>query len=210
LAWLIWEITVQHDYESQDVAIHPGDTVFDCGAHIGVFSRYALNRGASRVIAVEPDPVNIAVLEANFEQEIAAGRVILVKAGVWDRKDYLDLSESDDNSARNSFVHEVQNSHKVPRILVLPLDEITTQLQLDRVDFIKMDIEGSEHRALLGSRQTIARFQPRMAICTYHLSSDPTDIPEVVKDMQQDYRIHAKDVETGVYRYIPKVMFFSR
>jgi FkbM family methyltransferase len=154
--------------------------------------------------------VNVAVLEANFKQEIADGRVILVKAGVWDRKDYLDLSESNDNSARNSFVNEVQNSHKVPRVPVLPLDEITAQLGLDRVDFIKMDIEGSERRALLGSRQTIARFHPRMAICTYHETDDATAIPEVVNSMQQDYRIQAKDIESGFSRYIPKVMFFSR
>ena len=75
LAWLLWEMTMQRDYESGGAQIHPGDTVIDGGAHIGVFTRYALQRGAARVIAIEPEPTNIACLEANLSVEIAAGQV---------------------------------------------------------------------------------------------------------------------------------------
>lgn len=44
LHWLLWEILVQQDYESGEVKISSGDIVVDCGAHIGVFTRYALSR----------------------------------------------------------------------------------------------------------------------------------------------------------------------
>ena len=209
LAWLVWELTMQHDYESRQVVIQPGDTVIDGGAHVGTFTRYALAHGAARVIAVEPEPVNIACLEANLASEIAAGRVTLVKAGIWNEKTYLTLRDSADNSAGHSFVREVPDSSKLPGLPVLTLDEIVNELRLERVDFIKMDIEGAERRALEGARGTLARFRPRMAISSYHLHDDPDAIPAVVRKAQPAYQIHAKDYEPGPHRMITKVLFFQ-
>jgi len=208
LSWVLWEITVQHCYESRQTVIRPGDTVIDAGAHVGVFTRFALTRQAGRVVAIEPDRTNIAALELNFGPEIASGRVILVKAGVWDRKTFLTFSH-DENSARHSFVTKGENRELVDQVPVLPLDELVEQLRLDRVDFIKMDIEGAERRALAGARQVLGRFHPRMAISTYHLRDDTTAIPAVVRALEPGYRIHGKDAETGWDRYVTKVMFFD-
>ena len=209
LTWLVWELTVQSDYESGTVKIHPGDTVIDGGAHVGTFTRYALRRGAGRVITIEPDPGNIACLEANLAREIADGRVTLVRAGIWDEKTYLALSHFEDNSAGHSFVLESPGGAKIEGLPVIPLDQIVAELKLDRVDFIKMDIEGAERRALEGARRTLERFKPRMAICVYHLADDPAVIPRVVEKERTGYRIHAKDIETGVGRVTPKVLFFD-
>ncbi len=212
LAWLIWEMTVQKDYEGGEVAVHPGDTVMDCGAHVGVFTRYALRRGAGRVIAIEPDPANLACLETNLAEEITAGQVGVVKAGVWKESTHLTLSHNKDNPARDTFLPE-PGTEKIEGILVLPLDEIVDELKLDRVDFIKMDIEGSERAALQGARKTLARFKPRMAICTYHLDDDVDVIPAVAKEAQPAYRIHAKDIETlkgtADIEFRTKVLFFQ-
>jgi FkbM family methyltransferase len=208
LAWLLWEITAQQIYESGDARIRTGDTVIDCGAHIGVFTRYALSRGAARVVAVEPDPTNLAALDANFAPEIAAGRVLLIRAGVWDEKTFLTLSDSTESSARHSFVTHRDSAEKIEGIPVLPLDQIVAGLGLDRVDFIKMDIEGAERRALAGARQTLERFHPRLAICTYHLRDDTAAVPRAVLTAYSPYQVHAKDPETGFDRFVTKVMFF--
>jgi len=208
LTWLVWEIQQQGLYENGQVAIRAGDTVIDGGAHVGVFTRFAMRRNAGRVVAIEPDPTNIALLELNLASEIAAGRVLLVKAGIWDRKDFLTFSQ-DENSAKHSFVTDGENRVKTPGMAVLPLDEVVAQLGLDHVDFIKLDIEGAERRALEGARQVIGRFHPRMAICTYHLRDDATAIPAVVARLEPGYRIHAKDVEPGLDRFVTKVMFFE-
>ena len=197
LAFLLWELTVQRDYESGQAAIRQGDTVVDCGAHVGLFTKFALQRGPDRVVAIEPDPTNVACLESNLGREIAEGRVVVVKAGVWNKKTRLTLYESlDVNSGENTFVEELPNSNKVEGLPVLPLDDIVANLKLDRVDFIKMDIEGSERFAIQGATATLRRFKPRMAICVYHLSGDPMFIPALVMRAQPDYRIHAKDIET--------------
>ena len=104
------------------------------------------------------------------------------------------------------------DSQKIEGVLVLPLDEIVDELKLERVDFIKMDIEGSEREALQGARKTLARFKPRMAICTYHMRDDVIAIPTVTKEAYPGYQIHAKDIEamrtsSGV-EFRTKVLFF--
>jgi FkbM family methyltransferase len=208
LAWLTWEISVQHDYESGQVAIRPGDTVIDGGAHVGVFTRYALHRGAGRVIAIEPEAANILSLEANLAAEIADGRVRLVKAGIWDKRGDQALSESSVNSARHSFVRTVADT-EAPTIPLVTIDAIVAELQLDRVDFIKMDIEGAERRALEGARGTLTRVRPKLAICTYHILDDTEAIPAVVRRIQPSYRISAKDFAPGSWRLTTKVVFFQ-
>ena len=209
LSWLLWEITVRRDYESRAVAIRPGDTVIDAGAHVGVFTRYALQRGAGRVIAIEPDATNIGHLEANLSEEIAAGKVTLIKAGLWDQTTQLALTHIEDNSARHSFLRDKAEGVQIAGVPVMTLDEVVKQCKLERVDFIKMDIEGAERRALAGSRQTLARFKPRMAICSYHLGDDPTVIPAVVATAQPAYQVHAKAFDTNWRRFITKVLFFD-
>ena len=142
-------MTVQRIYESGEVAIRPGDTVVDCGAHVGLFTKLALKQGADRVVAIEPDPANVACLESNLGPEIAEGRVVVVKAGLWNKKTRLTFHESlDGNSGKHTFVLELPNANKIEGLPVLPLDDIVANLKLDRVDFIKMDIEGSERFAI--------------------------------------------------------------
>ena len=210
LAFILWELTVQRVFESGQAVIRKGDTVIDCGAHVGLFTKFALKQGADRVVAIEPDPLNVACLESNLGPEIAEGRVIVVKAGVWSKKTRLTLYESlDGNSGENTFVEELPNSNKVEGLPVLPLDDIVANLKLDRVDFIKMDIEGSERFAIQGATETLRRFKPRMAICVYHFSDDQTVIPALVRRDQPDYQIHAKDIETMGREVRTKVLFFN-
>jgi FkbM family methyltransferase len=208
LAVVVWEITVQHDYEDAEVRVRSGDTVIDCGAHVGIFTRYALRCGAGRVVAIEPDPLNLKCLKANFSQEIQDGRVVVVEAGVWDRATRGTLSESQSDSGEDSFVIETPGSHKVGGLLLFPLDQIVGTLRLDRVDFIKMDIEGAEPFALRGCVQTLKRFRPRMAVAAYHSSDDVSVLPAIVKQAVPTYQIHGKDVEIDLGKVTTKVLFF--
>ena len=207
LAFVTWELAAQSVYESREVVLHPGDTVIDCGAHVGVFTRYALNRGAARVVAVEPDPQNLIAFEANLAEEIASGKVTLIRGGVWIEETVLALARDEGNSASRSFVYSYEQ--EVEGIPVFPLDTIVADQNLDRVDFVKMDIEGSERLALKGAVQTIERFKPRMAICTYHLPDDPRVIPRLVMNTRSDYLAHVKDLDLHGDRVRPKVVFFN-
>lgn len=186
--------------------IRPGDIVLDAGANIGVFTRKALWAGAAKVIAIEPAPENLECLRRTFAAEIADGRVVVYPKGVWDKDDVLKLSVDPTNSARDTFVRPIDN----PQFIDAPLttiDKLVGELQLPNVDFIKMDIEGAEQKAVIGARNTIARFRPRMALCIYHLKGDDVTIPKLVAGIVAGYTV----TETCLCardRVQPEVAFF--
>jgi FkbM family methyltransferase len=146
--------------------VRRGDVVLDCGAHVGVFTHHALARGASRIIAVEPEPVNAECFRRNFAREIAAGVVVLVPKGVWSSESTLELSVAANNSGMNSVVSD-QGGSKI-EIPVTTVDRMLENLGVSRVDFIKMDIEGAEREALAGAANTLKRFRPRLMLDSYH------------------------------------------
>ena len=96
----------RHIYGTGDQAVQPGNVVLDCGANVGTDTRGWIEAGAKLVVAIEPAPENIECLRRNFANEIAAGKVILVEKGVWDKDDTLTFQVDPENSAADSFVIE--------------------------------------------------------------------------------------------------------
>jgi len=170
-------------YSSGGHEVRAGDIVLDCGANIGVFTRHALKQGARLVVAAEPAPENLECLNKNFAQEIEAKRVIVYPKGVWDREDELVLRTFDDQSGGDSVALRFPGSREGPTVPLTTIDRLVAELKLDRVDFIKMDIEGAEPRALRGAGQTVTRFRPRMAISMEHRPEDTVSIPALVKEL---------------------------
>ena len=177
-------------YEQGPVGVRPGDVVFDVGSHLGAFTRLALMHGASHVVAFEPDSVNIACYKRTFQQEIAAGRVTLVEAALWEAPGTLDFITGHHSGAGQVHPQGEHPAHLVPATTI---DETVARLQLDRLDFIKMDIEGSERYALRGGRESIARFAPQMAICIYHRKDDPEVVPQEVRNARPAYEVATSD-----------------
>jgi len=75
------------------------------------------------------------------------------------------------------------------------------------VDFIKMDIEGAEPKAVAGAKNTIARFRPRMALCIYHVAGDEIKVPALVKEAFSGYQ-YSKTCLCALDRVVPEVAFF--
>jgi FkbM family methyltransferase len=167
--------------------VRSGDIVLDCGAHIGSFTRAALEAGAEKVVAIEVSPDNIECLRRNFEAEVASGRVIVYGKGVWDREGSLTLELGQGTSLIDTLTNPSAGTRPGPRVPLTTIDRIVEELGLARVDFIKMDIEGAEERALAGARQTLARFKPRLAIATEHRPRQAESVTAVVLAARPDY-----------------------
>src|ERR1019366_406759 len=185
--------------------IRPGDIVLDAGANVGVFTRKALWAGAAKVIAIEPAPENLECLRRNFAAEIADGRVLLYPKGVWDKDDVLKLRVDPTDSAKDTFVRQIDDAQFIDAPLPT-VDKMGVELGLRQVDFIKMDIEGAEQKAIVGARNTIAKFRPRMALCIYHIKGDDTMVPKLVHDAVSDYKV-SKTCLCALDRMQPEVAF---
>jgi FkbM family methyltransferase len=206
---LQWEQAVEKVYHHPLVHVRPGDVVIDCGTHIGAFTRVALNEGASLVIAIEPEQANLAAFQRNFAKELKAGKVRLIPKGVLDAAGKLQLHLSKVGDSHSIVIP--QNAGKDEAIEVTTLDSLADSLKLQRVDFIKLDIEGSEQKALQGARNVIRRFQPRLAVSSYHQKGDPAAICSIVWQVRADYLVVSKDLlESRDGTAVPKVLFFFR
>ena len=72
------------------------------------------------------------------------------------------------------------------------IDDLVKEEGLERVDFIKMDIEGSELAALKGAKNTIQKYKPNLAICIYHKIEDFYTIPKYIKEIAPEYKLYVK------------------
>jgi FkbM family methyltransferase len=168
--------------------VRKGDVVIDVGAHVGAFTAQALAHGASAVVMVEPEPVNIECLRRNFAAEIASGRVILIAEGAWSSESTLKLFTGLSNSGMNTMVLPEAGAGYV-EVKTRPIDQMVAIAGLTRVDFIKIDIEGAERDALKGAARTLARWKPRLMLDAYHRPDDPVVLPAVIPAGNAAYQL---------------------
>ena len=131
------------------------DTVVDVGANIGfytlIFARLVGETG--KVIAFEPDPDNFELLQRNVELN-GYRNITLVRKALSRANESTRLYLSDVNTAGHRIYDSKQNWRSVP-IEAVRLDDYFGQ-ELPCVNFLKMDIEGSELAAFEGMPRILA------------------------------------------------------
>lgn len=145
-----WDYAIYHEiynlqdyYNNREKKINDGDIVVDLGGNIGVFNRWAYSQGAAKVISFEPDKRYFSLLSLNADP-----RSILFNAAVSDKMGELDIYESEHlgGSSLTEFGDYI-NKYKTR---TYTLDYLFNIGLIDHIDFLKIDIEGSEINALKG------------------------------------------------------------
>lgn len=135
-----------------------GQVALDVGANIGWHTLGMAKRvGApGRVIAFEPRAPTNLYLEKTLRENGLEHRVVLRKFGAWDSESRAGLWWPDDTSNPGGTHLQFEETRIKQEIEIRPLDSVVS----DPVDFIKIDVEGSEYRALGGARRLIDRTRP--------------------------------------------------
>jgi autotransporter strand-loop-strand O-heptosyltransferase len=145
------EIFEDKEYEYGGCIIEPDDIVLDIGAHIGIFTRYAATRWASKIIAVEPGIDNFELWKKNKPSDFffKESDCIGYQVAITNANEERDLSF--DSHHIHSF-YDQSNTHTGEKYKVkcITLDSLIAMEKLEKIDFIKLDIEGSEVEALEG------------------------------------------------------------
>jgi FkbM family methyltransferase len=126
-----------------------GRVALDGGAHVGAYTRIMLERFET-VYAFEPAPDTFAALERNLRDWGVADRVHAYQVALSDKEEKVDLRG---RPGRRSVTRRIVGSGDIP---AMPIDA----LDLEELDFLKLDLEGYEHRALIGARETLLRTRP--------------------------------------------------
>ncbi len=134
--------------------IEEGDIVLDIGANIGFYTLIMakLVGDKGKVYAFEADKDNFEILKKNVEIN-KYHNVVLINKAVWDKNGTIKFYVNENNTAGNSV--DGNDGEEYNEVESIKLDEYFDENK--KIDFIKMDIEGSEGRAVKGMANILKR-----------------------------------------------------
>ena len=145
-----WDYAIYHEiynlrdyYWNREKKINEGDIVVDLGGNIGIFNRWAYQQGAEKVISFEPDRRYFELLKKNSDP-----KSILFNSAVNDKIGEVQLFESSHLGGSN-ILFEDSNSNKY-NVKSYTLDHLFDSNLIQKIDFLKIDVEGSEHLVFQG------------------------------------------------------------
>jgi FkbM family methyltransferase len=176
-------------YEMGYCSLDEGYTVIDAGANIGIFTLFASRviGGKGKIYAFEPVEKIRAVLEANIKNNnIRNCEAVGYALGDENKNTRIFINE---NNLTVASLTKKKSTRKEENVFQIKLDDFIKKMGVDKVDFIKSDIEGSEKDMLEGGKEAIKKFKPKIAICTYHMEGDADFIEKFLKTLVPEYKI---------------------
>lgn len=179
----MWWLGNDGQYFDRDIMRpHAGESFIDGGALDGEDSVKFVqwcNGDYDVVYMFEPDADNrqkLASVKAMDE------RIVICEEGLWSGSGEVSFQAGKKESSAI-----VENGNTMIR--VTSIDET---LKGKPVTVIKLDIEGSEMKALEGAENTIRKWKPRLAICVYHKLEDIVDIPLKILEINPEYSLYLR------------------
>jgi len=199
---IIYLVDRQYFFERDGIAVQPepGDYLIDGGAFTGdtgVIFSHAVGP-AGRVFTFDPIQNHHDICEANFSRP-GRDNVTAFAYGLSDKTVHAPAVKLD---------HYNPGWFVTGTVPLYRIDDLVADGTIARIDFIKLDVEGSELAALRGALASIRRFKPKLAISLYHKPNDIFEICQFVDDLCLGYELFLDhhtiwDEETVLYARVP-------
>jgi FkbM family methyltransferase len=207
----LWQPEVWHSIAG---GLSEGAVFLDVGAHIGYDSLKASVKvgNSGKVISFEPNPRTLDQLRGNLAASHATN-VTVEPIACTDKEETLTLYDStpEGNSGASSLSLKNADENGVgtlPSYTVTgrPIDHVVRELGLTRLDVIKIDVEGAEYLVLLGLRETLLRFHPKvvMEVVPYQLANMNATVEQVIALMKELGYSPAKQVDATDWEWTAK------
>jgi FkbM family methyltransferase len=146
--------------------IHPDDVVLDIGANCGALTLVAASLiDQGKIYAFEPAPAVRSRLQGNVELNPKLKEIVTVLPYGLGRHNYKGFYNEDPNYRGNGSLHGQQGI----AVEVFSLDEWVALEKLDKIDVIKIDVEGMEYDVLLGGKAVLEKYHPILYFETLEL-----------------------------------------
>ncbi|MBR1419932.1 MAG: FkbM family methyltransferase [Selenomonadaceae bacterium] len=167
----------------------PGDILIDGGAFDGssgaMFKKYGCE-----VYSFELDSKNFERAKDRANRD----GFVVENFGLGEHSKQVEYFPNNYGSAvGNYYVSEDQKR----TAQLISIDEYVQDKNLPRIDFVKLDIEGSELATLKGAALSIARWKPRLAISAYHRPEDVFTLAKFLKSIRPDYEFAFRHYPTS-------------
>ena len=182
----------QYAYRDEAVGARPrpGDVAVDAGGCWGETALWLAHvvGEQGRVHTFEPTPRNRSLLEGNLRlNPVLAPRVCVHPWPLAARPG--EVVWIDDAIAAGATVRDRPgDSGRAVQLTTETIDALVQRGELERVDFLKVDVEGADLDVLRGAAATITQQRPRLAIAAYHRPDDLVSIPEFIASLGVEYR----------------------
>ena len=196
-----------NEFAFLDRYLQPGMVFVDAGAHEGLYSVFAARRTGpeGRVYAIEPSERERAACERNLELNgLTATMIPCAVAGADGEAEFL-LAQ-DHRSGHNTlgaFAWEGVHVDARRRVVVRSFDSLAAEYGWERVDFLKMDIEGAETAALRGGGRVFRELRPvvLVEVSPRSLAAQGSSREELLATFEElGYELYHFDYGTGLLR----------
>jgi len=183
-------------YNMKQIRPVKGDVVLDVGAFRGetaiVFSDLVGETG--KVYAFEPIKASYEIIKKNIFSNKLEKIIEPVNMGCSSRIQTTSAVSSESGAPWTFISHD---DGSIP-VELTTIDEFVYSNKINKVDFIKMDVEGFENDVILGAKKVLQTHQPKLAIALYHKSSDLIAIPRLINELA-DYKLFVRCNMDGPY-----------
>jgi FkbM family methyltransferase len=189
------------------LVMHEGETFVDVGANVGYYSLRIAKEYSSKgvtIIAIEAHPGNYKALSKNVELNdfkciTAINKAVSDHRGIvtlYERVDPRNRIRSEFYSLSNSFIHESNFVRPEGGTIEIECDTLDNILGEQRVDVLKIDIEGAEVSALEGATRILKRL--RKIIVEVHGSN----FDKVMQILNDTHDLRCEPIHTPIMNYI--------
>lgn len=181
----------QEQYFDKEIIPKIDNIVFvDGGAYVGDTLPSIIKNfpNFKKIYCIEPSELHINIAKRNY---LDFKNIEFINCGLGNRK----IEKKSKKEIQNNCAHDFQ------ALNIDTLDEIINE----KIDFIKLDIEGAEQDALEGAQNIIKNYKPILAICIYHKAEDWYKVPKKILLYDKDYKIYLRHYMEGIYE---TVMYF--
>ena len=178
------------DYFPQELmpTVKKGAVIVDAGISSSIFEfeKYTELIGEKgKIFAFEASPIECEKAKNIIATKPLLKNIELLCLGLWNKHEKLQMAVGNGGS---SVLYPI-NGDAVECELVA-LDDFVKDNKINKLDYIKMDIESAEPNALRGAQKTIKKFKPDMAICIYHAPSHLWDIALYLNSLNIGYNFY--------------------
>ena len=187
--------------------LQEGSVFVDVGAHVGYHSLFASTQvGLSgRVVAIEPNPPTAERLRRNIRLNRCTN-IVVEEAACTEKEQQLELIQGPVHNTGNSSL-TTKNAFGANRVAVrgVPLDALIKTQNLQRIDLVKIDVEGAELQVLHGMKETVAKYHPRIIIelRTSLLAGMGTSMDEVATWFRQAGYLQGHQIDDDDFLWCP-------
>ena len=172
-----------HFYQKENTVIAQDEVLLDIGTAEGLFPLTVINK-CKHIYMIEPSSTFCDMLNLTFQN--FSDKVTVYKTAVGN-EDGVVYFEEDSLAGQITDKQSGGNEIKISKI-------DTLMSGVNKITYLKADIEGFELEMLKGAEQTIKAHKPKIAITTYHKENDPKEIIGLIKDFVPEYNFYVKGI----------------